>query len=60
MGEKRCKNCIWFDQCGIDVACEDYDPVSDEEREAEAVNKYEQDLRCRHELYSKQIKEQDS
>lgn len=60
MEEKKCEKCIWFDQCGSTTACEDYDPISDDEREAEAVKEYEQDLRYRHELYSKQIKEQDS
>lgn len=60
MEEKKCEKCIWFYQCGSNAACENYYPVSDEEREAAAIEEYEQDLRQRHKLYSRQIKEQDS
>ena len=54
------KNCIWFDQCHEDEACESYDPVSFEEQEAMDIEAYEEDLRMRHEIYMEQVKEQNS
>lgn len=56
---KNCKNCIWFDQCREDKACDSYEPASLEEQEAMDAAEYEKDLRERHELYQEQIAEQD-
>lgn len=30
---KDCKNCIWFDQCHEEEACEHYSPVDQEEED---------------------------
>ena len=57
---KKCQNCIWYDQCGQDVACEDYDPVSPAEDEARVIQEYYDDLRERDEYYKEQIDEQNS
>lgn len=56
---KNCKNCIWFDQCHEDEACDSYEPVSLEEQDAMDAAEYEKDLRERHEIYQEQIAEQD-
>ena len=55
---KKCENCIWFDQCHEDEACEYYDPASTEEQEAMQIAEYNADLLMRHELYEEQIAEQ--
>ena len=55
---KYCKNCIWFEQCAQDCACEDYDPISLEESEANEVGEFNADLEERHTLYNEQIEEQ--
>ena len=56
---KNCKNCIWFDQCHEDEACDNYEPASLEEREDMDSTEYARDLRMRHEMYQEQVVEQD-
>ena len=56
---KNCKNCIWFDQCHEDEACDSYEPASLEEQEAMDIEVYEEDLRMRHAYYMEQVAEQD-
>ena len=60
MQDQKCEGCIWFDQCGCDTVCEDYDPVQPEEEEADAEMAYELDLLERHGEYLEYVKEQDS
>lgn len=60
MDNKKCENCIWFDQHGQGEPCKYYDPVSDEEFDVDDEDAYELDLRERQELYMKQVEEQDS
>ena len=55
---KYCKNCIWFDQCGQDCVCGEYEPASIEESEEELINEYIADLAERHEVYAEQLAEQ--
>lgn len=55
---KNCKNCIWFDQCYEDEACDSYEPMSIEEQEAVDAEGYERELLMRHEHYQEQIDEQ--
>lgn len=58
MPNRKCKNCIWYEQCGCKegAACEDYTPY-DNELEDDA---YEEDLEMRKTLYEEQITEQNS
>lgn len=56
--ERKCEDCIWFDQCHEDEVCDCYDPSSNEEQETSLLNTYEADLNMRHELYQEQIDEQ--
>ena len=57
---KKCKNCIWFDQCGQENACEDYTPVSEAEYDAIQAGEYDSDLSLRHNIFMEQIEEQNS
>ena len=57
---RECKNCIWFDQCGQNDICEDYDPCDMTETEQENIQTYINDLDERHSLYMEQIKEQNA
>lgn len=57
---RKCENCIWFDQCHEDEACDSYEPASFEEQEDMEIEAYEKDLRMRHELYTEQVEEQDA
>lgn len=57
---KRCENCIWFDKCAQETACEDYDPISFDEAEGEQIAEYENDLRDRVEDYRELVDEQNS
>ena len=59
MIDRKCKNCIWFDQCHEDEACDSYEPASLEEQEEIDAAEYEADLRMRHEHYQSQVSEQD-
>lgn len=59
MTYRKCKNCIWFDQCHEDEVCDDFEPASLEEQEAMSIEEYEADLRMRNEYYQEQISEQD-
>lgn len=54
---KKCENCIWFDQCHEDEACENYEPASIDEQEAMEIAEYAADLQMRHELYQEQVLE---
>lgn len=56
----KCENCIWFDQCHEEEACDYYSPVSFDEQEATDIEEYEKDLRVRHEIYMEQVYEQNS
>lgn len=49
----RCEDCVWFEQCGSDEACELYDPV-----EGDGEEDYLSDLRMRQEAYDEQLDEQ--
>lgn len=55
---KYCKNCIWFEQCGQDCACSEYEPASIGESEEALIDAYIADLTERHELYAEQLAEQ--
>lgn len=59
MDEKKCNNCVWFDQCGCDETCKHYTPAASEECEAVDESEYEMDLRNRYGFYVRQIEEQD-
>lgn len=48
---KTCDGCIWFDQCGADMICDDYSPADDE------VDTYEDGLRLRREAYQEMVDE---
>jgi hypothetical protein len=56
----KCKNCIWFDQCGQENACEDYTPVSEAEYDDMQAKEYNSDLSLRHDICTKLIEEQNS
>lgn len=56
---RKCENCIWFDQCHEGEVCDNYEPISLEEQEVLDIKAYEEDLHIRHELYMKQVEEQD-
>lgn len=56
---RKCENCIWFDQCHEDEACDNYEPASLEEQEAIDIEAYGEDLHMRHELYMEQVAEQE-
>lgn len=56
---RKCENCIWFDRCREDEACDSYEPASLEGQEVIDRETYEEDLRTRHELYMEQVAEQD-
>lgn len=43
-----CKGCVWFDQCGSDKRCDDYDGANYHEL---AEEEYRADLNDRHESY---------
>ena len=55
---KKCKNCIWFEDCEssgmLAEDCDDYTPYDDELE----LNDYENDLILRENTYKEQIKEQ--
>lgn len=55
----KCENCIWFDQCHENEACDNYEPASLEEQETIDTEAYEEDLLMRHELYMEQVSKQD-
>lgn len=56
---RKCENCIWFDQCHEDEACDNYEPASLEEQEAIDIEAYDKDLHMRHALYMEQVAEQE-
>lgn len=58
MTNKKCENCIWFDQCHEDEACDSYEPASLEEQEVMELEAHEEDLRMRHKFYMEQVSEQ--
>ena len=53
-----CKNCIWFDKCGCETACEYYETETLDE--ASSRMEYIKDLYERDILYKQQIEEQNS
>ena len=53
---KRCENCIWFEQCGCDCACELYESYDD----SHDIEEYSDDLYERACLYIEQIDEQNN
>lgn len=55
---KNCQDCIWFDQCCENEACDNYEGASADEQVSMDVMEYEEDLRVRHNLYQRQIAEQ--
>lgn len=57
---RKCENCIWFDKCAQEIACDDYCPASYEEEEAELVSEYKNGLQRRHEYYKELVEEQNS
>ena len=56
---RQCENCIWFDQCHEDEACDCYEPASIDEQEAIEIAEYEADLHIRYDIYQELIVEQD-
>ena len=51
---RLCANCVWRDDCGQVIACEDYDPVDSDEL---AIEQYEKDLKLRAEAYQEILDE---
>lgn len=49
---KTCEGCIWYDQCGTDMICDDYSPVDDNEEDT-----YNADLKLRCGVYQETIGE---
>lgn len=61
MSNKRnCKNCLWYDKCGQDSACEYFEAASDADSIEELTKAYTRDLRERHDYYVGQVEEQNS
>lgn len=60
MSGSTCFGCIWFDQCGSEERCDGYDPAVDDEKEKQEIKEYKRDLKKRHRLYSRQVREQNS
>lgn len=48
---KTCENCINYEVCPAEEACEYYDTISAEELEAMEIEQYEASLRERHDTY---------
>ena len=58
MSERDCEHCIWFDQCGSDSVCDGFTSGSEIDNEERSVAEYERDLKRRHKLYMRQVKEE--
>lgn len=54
---RSCRNCIWFEQCHEDEACDCYDPVVLNEQDEADVADYEAELEVRFKTYQRQISE---
>lgn len=54
---KKCIGCVWYDKCPEEEACEDYDPIDEEEMDELRRAEYELELRRRQSAYISVIKE---